>query len=53
VLTVCIGTGPLGFVHLGYMAEAWGAQWGTAIIGIEGLVALGLSMPLWRPLLRA
>jgi len=52
VLSVCIGIGPLGFVHIGLLADWWGAQAATAAIGIEGLVVLALTAPLWRILLR-
>ena len=48
VLSVCIGLGPIGFVHIGLLAESWGAQAATAAIGIEGLVILALTLPLWR-----
>jgi MFS family permease len=53
VLTVCIGIGPIGFLYLGWMAQVWGAQWAVAAIGAEGLVAMMLTAPLWRPLFRA
>jgi MFS family permease len=52
VLSVCIGLGPLGFVQIGLLADAWGAPFAIAAIGIEGLVVLALSAPLWRILLR-
>ncbi len=52
VLSVCIGLGPLGFVHIGLLANVLGASAATAIIGIEGLVIGALTLPLWRPLLR-
>jgi predicted MFS family arabinose efflux permease len=48
VLSVCIGVGPIGFIHLGWLADLFGAQTATAVIGIEGLLALLLSRPLWR-----
>lgn len=50
LLSVCIGVGPIGFVHLGLLANAVGAQWATAITGIEGLIALALTRPLWGTL---
>ena len=52
VLSVCIGIGPVGFVHLGLMADAIGASWATAISGIEGLAALALTWRWWRFILR-
>jgi predicted MFS family arabinose efflux permease len=48
VLSVCIGVGPIGFIHLGWLADLIGAQSATALIGIEGLLALLLTRPLWR-----
>ena len=48
VLSVCIGTGPIGFVHIGWMADLIGAQWATATSGLEGLAALALTWRWWR-----
>jgi MFS family permease len=48
VLSVCIGTGPVGFVALGWLANAIGAPWATAATGIAGLVMMLLTRPLWR-----
>ena len=33
VLSVCVGTGPVGFLWLGWFAERIGADWATAITG--------------------
>jgi MFS family permease len=48
VLSVCIGTGPIGFVALGWLADAIGAPWATAASGMAGLLVLLLTRPLWR-----
>ena len=48
VLSVCIGTGPIGFVALGWLADAIGAPWATAATGITGLLVMLLTRPLWR-----
>jgi MFS family permease len=48
VLSVCIGTGPIGFVWLGWLADAIGAPEATAITGAMGLLALAATWPLWR-----
>jgi MFS family permease len=48
VLSVCIGTGPVGFIALGMLADAIGAPWATAASGIAGLLALLLTRRLWR-----
>lgn len=48
VLSVCIGTGPIGFVWLGLLADAIGAHWATALNGAVGLLAMALTRKLWR-----
>ena len=50
LLSVCIGVGPLGFLQLGLMANAIGAQAATVATGLESLVAMALTWPLWRTL---
>ncbi len=48
VLSVCIGVGMIGFIHLGMLAGLIGAPWATAIIGIEGILAMLLTRRWWR-----
>jgi len=48
VLSVCIGTGPIGFLWLGWLADRIGAPEATAITGAMGLLALAASWPWWR-----
>jgi MFS family permease len=48
VLSVCIGTGPIGFVWLGWLADTIGAPDATAVTGLAGLLALALTWRLWR-----
>jgi MFS family permease len=48
VLSVCIGVGPVGFVALGLLADAIGAQWATAGSGAVGLLCMLLTRPLWK-----
>jgi hypothetical protein len=48
VLTVCIGIGVIGYVHLGIMADLLGAKAATVIMCAEGLLALGLTRRYWR-----
>ncbi len=48
VLSVCIGTGPIGFVWLGWLADRIGAPEATAITGTMGLAALAATWPMWR-----
>ncbi|MSO66014.1 MAG: MFS transporter [Alphaproteobacteria bacterium] len=40
LVAVCIGTGPIGHIHLGLMSSWFGAPLATMITGIEGLVAM-------------
>lgn len=51
VMTACIGLGPIGFVHIGVLADLFGAPWATAICGAEGMLALILTRRWWRVLL--
>ena len=48
VLSVCIGIGPIGFIALGWLADAIGAPWATAASGLTGLLMLLVTRPLWR-----
>jgi hypothetical protein len=48
VLTLCIGSGLVGFVNIGVMAELIGAPNATIVSGIEGLVAMVLTWRWWR-----
>ncbi|MGE0580299.1 MFS transporter, partial [Reyranella sp.] len=48
VLSVCIGTGPIGFVWLGWLADQIGAPAATAVTGLIGLAALAVTRPMWR-----
>jgi hypothetical protein len=48
LLSVCIGIGPLGFVHLGLLADAIGAHYAVALSAAEGLLALWLTRCWWR-----
>jgi MFS family permease len=48
VLSVCIGTGPIGFVWLGWLSDRIGAHHATAITGVLGLLALAVTYRAWR-----
>ena len=48
VLSVCIGVGPIGFLHIGWLADLIGAEAATALTGIEGLLALALTRRWWK-----
>lgn len=52
VLSVCIGSGLIGFIHIGLLADWLGGQWAVAIIAGEGLIALLIAMFIF-PELRA
>lgn len=48
VLSVCIGTAPLGFLWLGLLAEWIGAGRAIGTTAVIGLVAMALSWRWWR-----
>jgi hypothetical protein len=48
LMSVCIGVGPIGFLQIGLLAELVGAKNAIIISGIQGFVALLLTLPLWR-----
>lgn len=48
VLSVCIGTGPIGFIWLGWLADLVGAPNAIAVTGVVGLLALAMTWRLWR-----
>jgi hypothetical protein len=47
VLSVCIGVGPIGFIALGWLADAIGAPAATAATGMAGLLMMLLTRRLW------
>jgi len=48
VLSVCVGSGPIGILNLGLMSEWFGAPAALAIAGVEGLIALVIAVLVWR-----
>ncbi len=53
LLSVCIGTAPIGFLHIGWMADVFGAPMATAATAAEGLavlILLALFLPVLRPM---
>ena len=52
LLTVCIGTAPIGFLHVGVLAGWLGAPLAVIIIALEGLAMMALCWWRW-PELRA
>jgi MFS family permease len=53
VLTVAIGAGPLGMLHLGWLADWLGAAAAVQIMAAEGLIALTLIALIWPEMWRA
>jgi len=47
VVSVFIGTGPIGFYHVGLLADWIGARNAVALIGLEGLVAAIVVSLIW------
>ncbi len=48
VLSLCIGSGLVGFLNIGLMAQLIGAPAATTVSGIEGLLAMALTWRWWR-----
>ncbi len=47
VISVAIGMGPIGMLHVGLLSSLFGAPAAVTIIGVEGLVALFFVYLLW------
>ena len=47
VVSVCIGAGPLGVLHIGLLATWFDASTAVLIVAIEGLAALALARAYW------
>jgi MFS family permease len=47
VLSVCIGVGMIGFIHLGLLAGLIGASWAIVASGVEGMLAMLLTRRFW------
>jgi MFS family permease len=52
VLTVSIGAGPIGMLHVGWIADWLGASSAVAIIAVEGLIALMIAAIVWPEMRR-
>jgi MFS family permease len=48
ILTVCIGTGPIGFLWLGWLADRIGSHNAVAVTGVLGLLALAATWRWWK-----
>lgn len=52
VLAMCIGFGPLGILHVGFLANQFTAAIAVTVIAAEGVLALGIAGYLWPELRR-
>ncbi len=52
VLSVCIGTSPLGFLYLGFLTEVLAPRAATVALGAQGLLAMLLTRRYWVAALR-
>ncbi len=52
VLSVCIGTGPLGFMYLGFLADILTPRVATVALAGQGVLALVLTWRYWVAVLR-
>jgi MFS family permease len=50
LLTVCIGVGPIGVLHVGYMAEIFGTVNGLGMIALEGIAIITIIGFVWPEL---
>lgn len=48
LLTMCIGTSPIGVAHVGWLADLLGVQVAGVIVAAEGALALWLTRRWWR-----
>jgi len=48
LLTMCIGTGPIGFLLLGWLADRLGAPAAVAIAAVAGLAVMAATWRWWR-----
>ncbi len=53
ILSVCIGTAPIGFLHIGFLAGQFGATTACTITAIEGILAMAFAIWRWPTLLRS
>jgi len=53
VLSVCIGTSPLGFFYLGFLTEILPPRLATLALGAQGLLAMLLTRRYWRAALHS
>ena len=52
VVSVCIGTGPIGFLYLGFLAEMFTPRTATVALAAQGMLAILLTRRYWLDVLR-
>jgi MFS family permease len=52
IISVCIGTGPLGFLYLGFLAEMFTPRTATLALAAQGLLVMLLTRRYWAGTLR-
>jgi hypothetical protein len=53
VVSVCIGTGPIGFLYLGLLTDWFSPRTATVALAAQGLVAMLLTRRYWLTVLRS
>ena len=52
VVSVCIGTGPIGFLYLGLLTEWLSPRYGTVALALQGIIVMVLTRRYWLGVLR-
>lgn len=52
LLSVCIGSGPLGFLYLGFLADVLTPRVGSVALAAQGILALLFTRRYWQAVLR-
>ena len=52
LLSVFIGTGPIGFIYLGFLADTLTPRLGTVALAVQGLLVLVLTRRYWMDVVR-
>ncbi|MFM9993048.1 MAG: MFS transporter [Burkholderiaceae bacterium] len=47
VLSTCIGTGPIGFLYIGFLAETFSPRIAIVALAVQGLIMLVLTRKYW------
>ena len=52
LVSVCIGTGPIGFLYLGFLAEMFTARTATIALAAQGVLVVLLTRRYWQAVVR-